>query len=144
MRLNSPALTTELPVLKPLVVNVLVVGPFEEEEEGTGLTSDGASGKRKGFSLEAAVRHSQSARAVKGANRVHLMLGYNFENHFDAKIKRVEPAQPNVFQTNGLSWLSPFFWLIKIRINIWLIRLNPILTNSVCFKTSIMHETICG
>jgi len=25
---------------KPLVVNVLVVGPFEEEEEGTGIASD--------------------------------------------------------------------------------------------------------
>jgi len=25
---------------KPLVVNVVVVGPFEEEEEGTGIVSD--------------------------------------------------------------------------------------------------------
>jgi len=25
---------------KPMVVNVTVVGPFEEEEEGTGVTSD--------------------------------------------------------------------------------------------------------
>jgi len=25
---------------KPLVVNVVVVGPFEEEEEGTGIASD--------------------------------------------------------------------------------------------------------
>jgi len=25
---------------KPLVVNVVVVGPFEEEEEGTGVDSD--------------------------------------------------------------------------------------------------------
>jgi len=27
---------TELPGHKPLVVNVVVVGPFEEEKEGTG------------------------------------------------------------------------------------------------------------
>ena len=32
--------TTEQPGHKPLVVNVVVVGPFEEEEEGTGITSD--------------------------------------------------------------------------------------------------------
>jgi len=32
--------TTEPPGQKPLVVNVVVVGPFEEEEEGTGVTSD--------------------------------------------------------------------------------------------------------
>jgi len=31
---------TELPGHKPLVVNRVVVGPFEEEEEGTGVTSD--------------------------------------------------------------------------------------------------------
>jgi len=30
----------EPPGQKPLVVNGLVVGPFEEEEEGTGITSD--------------------------------------------------------------------------------------------------------
>jgi len=30
----------EPPGHKPLVVNVVVVGPFEEEEEGTGVTSD--------------------------------------------------------------------------------------------------------
>ena len=34
------AQTTELPGHKPLVVNVVVVGPFEEEEEGIGVTSD--------------------------------------------------------------------------------------------------------
>jgi len=32
--------TTESPGQKPLVVNGVVVGPFEEEEEGTGVTSD--------------------------------------------------------------------------------------------------------
>jgi len=32
--------TTEPPRQKPLVVNGVVVGPFEEEEEGTGVTSD--------------------------------------------------------------------------------------------------------
>ena len=32
--------TTESPGHKPLVVNVVVVGPFEEEEEGTGIASD--------------------------------------------------------------------------------------------------------
>jgi len=31
---------TEPPGHKPLVVNVIVVGPFEEEEEGTGVASD--------------------------------------------------------------------------------------------------------
>jgi len=30
----------EPPGHKPLVVNVIVVGPFEEEEEGTGVASD--------------------------------------------------------------------------------------------------------
>jgi len=30
----------EPPGYKPLVVNGVVVGPFEEEEEGTGVTSD--------------------------------------------------------------------------------------------------------
>ena len=30
----------QLPVNKPLVVKVIVVGPFEEEEEGTGVASD--------------------------------------------------------------------------------------------------------
>jgi len=30
----------EPPGHKPLVVNVVVVGPFEEEKEGTGRTSD--------------------------------------------------------------------------------------------------------
>jgi len=36
----GPAYTTEPPGHKPLVVNVIVAGPFEEEEEGTGITSD--------------------------------------------------------------------------------------------------------
>ena len=31
---------TETPGHKPLVVNGVVVGPFEEEEEGTGVASD--------------------------------------------------------------------------------------------------------
>ena len=31
---------TEPPGHKPLVVNVVAVGPFEEEEEGTGVASD--------------------------------------------------------------------------------------------------------
>ena len=31
---------SEPPGHKPLVVNVVVVGPFEEEEEGTGIGSD--------------------------------------------------------------------------------------------------------
>jgi len=30
----------EPPGHKPLVVNVVVVGPFEEEEQGTGVASD--------------------------------------------------------------------------------------------------------
>jgi len=30
----------EPPGHKPLIVNVAVVGPFEEEEEGTGIASD--------------------------------------------------------------------------------------------------------
>ena len=32
--------TSELPGHEPLVVNVVVVGLFEEEEEGTGMASD--------------------------------------------------------------------------------------------------------
>ena len=36
----GPTQTTEAPVQKPLVVNGVVVNPFEEEEEGTGITSD--------------------------------------------------------------------------------------------------------
>jgi len=32
--------TAEPPGHKPLVVNVIVLGPFEEEEEGTGIASD--------------------------------------------------------------------------------------------------------
>jgi len=35
----GPAQTTEPPGQKPLVVNGVVVGPFEEEEEGTGIGS---------------------------------------------------------------------------------------------------------
>jgi len=34
------AQTTEPPGQKPLVVNGLIVGPFEEKEEGTGIASD--------------------------------------------------------------------------------------------------------
>jgi len=37
---NREQLSTEPPWHKPLVVNGVVVGPFEEEEEGTGVTSD--------------------------------------------------------------------------------------------------------
>ena len=36
----GPAHKTEPPGYKTLVVNVTVVGPFEEEEEGTGVDSD--------------------------------------------------------------------------------------------------------
>jgi len=36
----GPAQTTEPLVHKPLVVNGVVVGLFEEEEEGTGASSD--------------------------------------------------------------------------------------------------------
>ena len=32
--------TTKPPGHKPLVINAVVVGPFEEEEEGTGIASD--------------------------------------------------------------------------------------------------------
>jgi len=37
---RTPAHTTEPPGHKPMVVNVIVVCPFEEEEEGTGIASD--------------------------------------------------------------------------------------------------------
>jgi len=36
----APGQTTEPPGHKPLVVNVVVIDPFEEEEEGTGIASD--------------------------------------------------------------------------------------------------------
>jgi len=36
----GPAHATELPWHKPIVITVTVVGPFEEEEEGTGIASD--------------------------------------------------------------------------------------------------------
>ena len=36
----GPAQTSEPPGHKPLVVNGVVVGPFEEEGEGTGVASD--------------------------------------------------------------------------------------------------------
>jgi len=36
----GPAQTTKPPGHKPLVVNVVVVGSFEEEEEGTGIASE--------------------------------------------------------------------------------------------------------
>jgi len=59
MRPNTgPARTTEPPGQKPLVVNGVVVGPFEEKEEGSGLASDGARGKQRGFSPAAAAFHS--------------------------------------------------------------------------------------
>jgi len=35
-----PTQTTEPPTHKPLLVNVVVVGPFQEKEEGIGMTSD--------------------------------------------------------------------------------------------------------
>ena len=38
--ISGPAHTTQPPGHKPLVVNVVVVGPFEEEEEGICITSD--------------------------------------------------------------------------------------------------------
>ena len=38
-------MTTEPPWHKPMVVNVTVVGPFEEEEEGTGVTTDVVEGE---------------------------------------------------------------------------------------------------
>ena len=37
---NPHIALTEPPWHKPMVVNVTVVGPFEEEEEGTGVPSD--------------------------------------------------------------------------------------------------------
>ena len=37
---GSATCTTEPPGQKPLVVNGVVVGPCEEEEEGTGVASD--------------------------------------------------------------------------------------------------------
>ena len=37
---RGPAQTTEPPGQKPLVVNGVVVSPFEEEEEGTGVARD--------------------------------------------------------------------------------------------------------
>jgi len=37
---KQTAQMTQPPGHKPLVVNVVVVGPFEEEEEGTSIASD--------------------------------------------------------------------------------------------------------
>jgi len=45
-----------------MAINGVVVGTFEEEEEGTGIASNGARGKRRGFRPGAATRYSQSAR----------------------------------------------------------------------------------
>ena len=42
--------TKKQPGYKPLVVNVVAVGLFEEEEEGICIPSDGARGKWRGFS----------------------------------------------------------------------------------------------
>jgi len=36
----GPTQTTEPPGHKPLVVNVVGVGPFQEEDEGTGIARD--------------------------------------------------------------------------------------------------------
>ena len=41
----------------PLVVNGIIVSPFEEEEEGTSIASDAARGKRRGVRHGAAVRY---------------------------------------------------------------------------------------
>ena len=38
--LMGPTQTTEPPGHKPLVVNIVVVGPFEEEEDGIGIAID--------------------------------------------------------------------------------------------------------
>ena len=38
--MTRPAQETEPPWHKPMVVNGTVVGPFEKEEEGTGIASD--------------------------------------------------------------------------------------------------------
>ena len=36
----DPSAQEILPVHRPLVINLVIVGPFEEEEEGTGVASD--------------------------------------------------------------------------------------------------------
>jgi len=53
---------TEPPGLCPWLSTALVVGLFEEEEEGIGKASDGMRGKRRDFSPGASAHHSQSGR----------------------------------------------------------------------------------
>jgi len=53
----------ETPGQNPLVVNRVVVGPFEEEEEEITIHSDGGRGKWRDFSPGDAAHHLQSARA---------------------------------------------------------------------------------
>ena len=55
--------TTETPGQTPLVVNGVVVGPFEEEEEEISIHSDGGRGKWRDFRPGAATQHLQSATA---------------------------------------------------------------------------------
>jgi len=57
------AQTTETPGQTPLVVNGVVVGPFEEEEEEISIHSDGGRGKWRDFRTGAATQHLQSATA---------------------------------------------------------------------------------
>ena len=59
--------TMEPPGHKPLVVNVLFVGLFEEEEDGTGITSDVV--KVKGKDLATPGYHLRSVDIKKSGDR---------------------------------------------------------------------------
>jgi len=63
----------EPPWNKPLVVNVIVVGPFEEEEEGTGVASDvikveGEDLETPGYSRGDRVRLGRQRSRIVGAS----------------------------------------------------------------------------
>jgi len=69
----GPAQTTEPTGHKPLVVNIVVVGPFEEEEEGTGVASDvvkvqGEDPDTQGYLREDRVRLGRQRSQIVGAS----------------------------------------------------------------------------
>jgi len=73
MNFGLAAQTTEPPGHKPLVLNVVVVGPFEEEEEGIGVTSDvvkveGEEPDTPGYQREDRLRLGRRRSRIVGAS----------------------------------------------------------------------------